>query len=336
MSDTFAAARMADVAKLAGVSLASVSRALRAPDSVSPGTRDRVQRAAARLGYTPSPIAGSLSATCAPLVGVVMPSMANAFFARSFQVLSEGLERAGLRTMPGFHEYDDTREARILEAMLHWKPAAMVVTGLNHSRRVLALLAGANCPVFEMWDIDGHPVDSAVGFSNAEAGRLAAQTLLRRGCRDLVYVTPPNAVDPRAAARAGAFLQTVSVTDDARARHLRAVDRTAGAGADAIRRLIDLDGGPPDGIAFSGDALAMGALFEAQRLELSVPERIAVVGYGDLEFAGYTVPALTTLRPAHDRIGQELAAHIIARLADPGRSAVRVDVGIDVVARESA
>lgn len=108
--------RMAEVAKLAGVSLATVSRVIHAPNSVSEPLRVKVQEVSERLGYSPSPIAGSLSGARAPLVGVVVPTMTNAFFSKTLQTLSSALEPAGYRMMVGFHEYDQKREEGIVNA----------------------------------------------------------------------------------------------------------------------------------------------------------------------------------------------------------------------------
>lgn len=327
--------RMEEVARAAGVSPSSVSRALRAPNSVSPEVYAKVRDIADRLGYERSPIAGGLSGARTSLIGVIVPTMINAFFNRTIQAISSAIEAAGYQLMMGAHEYDLAREERLIAAFLAWQPAAIVVTGVHHSRGANNLLAGAKCPVVEMWDLDGRPIDSVVGFSMTDAGRAAAEHLIKRGRKKLVYVGNILDRDTRAAARAAGFMAEVGRHPGVTGMVLSSVGRNAWAGLQIMKEIKELHP-QTDGIAFSGDAVALGALTAAENLGIQVPRDIAIIGFGDLESAPFSRPPLTTIRPPQDLMGQTIAEHVLQRIEDPNLPSKIVDLGFELVVRESA
>ena len=327
-------ARMIDVARLAGVSFATVSRTLANPDRASPGVRARVQDAAERLGFQRSFIAGSLASAKTPLIGVIVPSLLNSFFTGTLQVMGDIVGEAGYQLMIGHHEYDLEQEARLIEAFLSWSPAGLVVTGIHHTRAAATRLARARCPVVEMWDFDSRPIDTVIGFDNRAVGTATARYLIGKGYRRLAQMVALHGRDPRATARAAGFTTAALQAGLAEPVLLQPRDRTLGAGVAAFRALVEI-AERPDALTCSGDMFAQGALYEAQRLGVRVPEDIAVIGYGDLDFAPYTNPPLTTLRPPREAIGQIVAEHLLARLADPASPGVSVDLGFELVVRES-
>ncbi|MDX6750150.1 LacI family DNA-binding transcriptional regulator (plasmid) [Geminicoccaceae bacterium 1502E] len=326
---------MEDVAAVAGVSVATVSRAFGKPDSVSPELRRRVLESAERLGFRPSVLAGSLASARARIVGVVVPSLLTSFFGMTLEALAGRLGPAGYQMMVGHHEYDLEREEALVAASLDWSPAAIVVTGATHSRATLSALARAECPVVEMWELSERPIDTAVGFSSREAGRAVAHHLIAGGRRRLAFVGGAMGRDLRAAARGQGFVEAAREAGlpEPRVEALEERSSTAG-GIAAFARLMD-SGEPPEAIAFSNDFLALGALFEAQRRGVRIPEDVALAGYGDLEFAANSTPTLTTVRPPHRAIGTAVADHLLRRFEDPEAGGEIIDLGFELVARAS-
>lgn len=333
-SATSTKVRMQDVAAAAGVSLASVSRVLRTPDSVSPDIVERVQAAASRLGYSPSPIASSMSGAHSPIVGVVVPTLANAFFSQSLQAMSSELENSGFQMMIGTHEYDSAREENAIQAFLRWNPVALIVTGIHHSRGTVRLLSGADCPIYEMWDFTRRPVDNIVGFSMEGAGRAVAEHLIERGRRNLVFVGHILDRDPRARVRSDAFINVVQNHKGVAGRVVEVTERNVAAGA-AILRQVMQDTPDVDGIAFSGDAVALGGLSAAAELGLKVPEDLAIIGFGDLDPSSASTPPLTTIRPPHERMGRQIAQCILHRQTHPDTESQVLDLGFELVVRAS-
>jgi len=327
-------ARMSDVARLAGVSVATVSRAMARPEQVSPGMRAKVEDAAARLGFQRSLIAGSLATARAPIVGVIVPSLLNSFFTGTLHAMADRLGAAGYQLMIGHHEYDLEQEARLIDVFLGWSPSGLVTTGVHHTRPAIARLAQARCPIVEMWDLDARPLDTVIGFDNRAAGVAAGRHLIERGHDRILQAIAAYRRDPRATARAEGLAAAARDAGLDPPPILETADRTVAAGVAALREVLECTE-PPDAVAFSGDVLAQGALYEADRLGIRVPEDLAVMGYGDLDFAAYTSPPLTTVRPPRDAIGRVVAEHLLGRFEHTASSGVSVDLGFELVARES-
>ncbi|MEM1130968.1 MAG: LacI family DNA-binding transcriptional regulator, partial [Pseudomonadota bacterium] len=201
---------MADVARLAGVSPMTVSRALKPDTSVSAATRDRIRAAADKLGYVIDITAASFSSGRSGFVAMTIPSINNANFADTARGLTEGLQDSGLELLLGYTDYDMAEEERLVEAFLRRRPEAIVVTGGAHTARCRALLDGAGVPVVETWDLPAEPVDRVVGFSNADAGARMARHLFDQGHRRIGFIGGDGARDTRGADRQRGFLTALA------------------------------------------------------------------------------------------------------------------------------
>lgn len=311
------AVTMADVAARAGVSVSTVSLYLRRPADVAPATARVIAEAIDALGYVRSLVAGGLAAGRSRVVSVIVPSVRNAFFAETVTAIQDELKRERLNVLLGHTEYDPDEEETLVRTALSWKSAAIVLTGLHHSEATRRLLRGAAVPVVELWELGAPPIDSAVGFDHRAVGRTVAAHLIARGRRHLLYLGARLHVDHRARSRADGFLAA------ARAAGARAevVDHPGAAGVEVGGLLLAraLEASPEvDGIACSNDHIALGAIFECQRRGIAIPGRLAVVGFGDLDFAAVCNPSLTTVRPSGELIGRE-AARIIVDSVRSGR-----------------
>ncbi|POF33895.1 LacI family DNA-binding transcriptional regulator [Roseibium marinum] len=325
---------MEEVAKVAGVSLATVSRALRTPEAVSPKLRTRIEEVSRRLGYAPNRIAGSLAGARTPLIGVIVPSLTNSFFAGTLEQMTTLFEAKGYQLMIGQHGYDTDREERIVAAFASWNPSALVVTGRAHTRNTLNTLSSSACPVVEMWDHGERPLDSGIGFSNRAAGKLAARFFAEQGIAKAAFVGAILDKDDRARARAEGFRQEFLHLTRFEPLIVTANNRELGEGGSALKRVL---GQQPEtsAIAFSGDMLAVGAMFEADRIGLSIPGDLKILGYGDLDIARNTNPRLTTIRPPHNAIGEAVVRHVLERLEAPDTPSVNLDLGVKLILRET-
>jgi LacI family gluconate utilization system Gnt-I transcriptional repressor len=330
-------AKLVDVARLAGVSPITASRALQKPHLVADETAARVRAAAERLAYVPNGIAGGLSSRKSNMVIAVIPSTFNPVFTDLVESLRLELDRAGYQLFLGLSEYDEAREDKLITTVIRRRPDAIVLTGVVHSPDVRWRLAGANIPVVETWDLTPTPIDMLVGFSNEQAGRAAADYLLARGRRRLAMVI---AHDQRSQLRRAGY---VAATVDHGLRPVAEIGvrapTTLGTGREAFARLLD-QGIPFDALFCTSDQLAMGAMHEARARGISVPAEVAVIGFGDLAGSAHTSPSLTTVASDGARIGREAARMLLQRLAGdppPHHPEDRIlDVGFQVIGRESA
>ena len=177
-----------DVSEASGVSEMTVSRVLRNRGDVSAATREKVLEAARTLGYVPNKIAGALASQRVNLVGVVIPSLSNMVFPEVMTGISETLEGTGLQPVVGVTNYLPDREESVIYEMLSWRPSGMIVAGLEHSPAARAMLAQAGIPIVEIMDIDGDPVDHAVGISHYRAGRKMAEAIIAAGYKRIAFL----------------------------------------------------------------------------------------------------------------------------------------------------
>ena len=329
---------MMDVAKLAQVSPSTVSLYLRRPTAVSPAAGQEIARAISTLGYVPNLVAGGLAAASSKVVSIIVPSIRNAFFAETVSTLQSELAAEGLQVILGHSEYGEDQEEALVRTALSWAPAAVVLTGLSHSAETRKLLQASGVPVIEMWDIGGKPIDMAVGFSHPQVGASAARHLLSKGRRSIAFLGARMQEDHRAAKRASGFAEEAQRAAAQATceiiNHPGAATVEAGSLllSRALQQIRDLDG-----IACSNDLIALGALFECQRRGIGVPDRIAVVGFGDLDFSASCIPSLTTIRPSGDLIGKEAARLILAGIhgEQPADASRIIDTGHVLIERRS-
>ena len=321
-----------DVAKIAGVSPITVSRALNQPDKVSPKTREKVMQAVALTGYVPNLLAGGLASRKSRLIAAIVPSMANSVYAETITFFSKTLNDAGYQVLVGESGFREEQEESLISTVLSRRPDGIFLTGINHSNLCRRLLVGANIPVVETWDITPTPLDVVVGFSHERIGQAVAEYLLAKGHRKIGLI---SATDHRAKIRQRAFTEALAkagVTSIATS-HV-SVPTSFKKGREALANLVE--GGFTQGAIFcSSDTLAQGALAEAQARGIVIPGQLALIGFGDQPYAAYTYPSLTTVRFDRTEIGRRAAMSLLARINGEPIEEKVIDVGFEIVERQS-
>lgn len=321
---------MADVAKAAGVSPMTVSRALRPNTSTSDATRQRIVEAADRLGYVIDSTASGLSSRHSGFVAMTIPSINNTNFADTLRGLSEGLKETGLDLLLGYTNYDIEEEERLVKSFLRRRPEAIVVTGGNHTARCRQLLGASGVPVIETWDLPKEPIDYVVGFSNAHAGALMARHLYEQGYRKIGFIGGHTSRDTRGSDRRSGFLSTLEELglDTTRVAETGPPPTSMGRGAAALAKLLE-DHPDTDAVMCVSDPAAFGAMMECQRHGLKVPQDIAIAGFGADDISTNAIPTITTVDVMPYKIGQRTAGIIRAALSpdtpEPARDVVRTD-----------
>jgi LacI family gluconate utilization system Gnt-I transcriptional repressor len=323
-----------ELAELVGVTKVTISRALNTPELVSPDTLKRIQDAVRDTGYIPNLVAGSLASNRSKLIVALIPAVGGAVFQETTEALTTALADAGYQLLIGQSGYDESREDALLDAVIGRRPAGIVLTGVMHSALARRRLQAADIPVVETWDLTRSPIDMLVGFSHQKVGKAAAEYLLARGAKYPAVITPG---DRRALARSKSFVDAIRKSGGSASLPVYSIASPANLG-DGRRALASLLREHPktDAVFCGADTLALGALIEARSRGLAVPARLRVIGYGDLNFATDTDPPLTTMRVDGTRIGKLAAAMLVDRIE--GREVERrvVDVGFQLVERDSA
>lgn len=324
---------LGDVAKLAGVSPITVSRVLNQPEKVAPKTLQKVKKAIALTGYVPNLLAGGLASRRSRLIAAMVPSIANSVYAETIKFFSEKMRDAGYQVLLGESGYSEEQEESLIATILRSRPDGVFLTGINHSPQAKRLLLAANIPVVETWDITPTPLDVVVGFSHQSVGKAVAEYLLSAKYRRIGIL---SADDHRAQLRQQAFLDTLEENGvTGVATSIVPVPTSFLAGRVGMANL--LDGGFTEGAVFcSSDTLAQGALTEVQCRGLSIPDRIAMVGFGDQPFAAHTFPALTTVKFDRALIGRKAAEALLARFNNEPVLQKVIDVGFQLIERQTA
>ncbi|RZJ13874.1 MAG: LacI family DNA-binding transcriptional regulator [Acidovorax sp.] len=327
------AVTLRQVAERAGVSMITVSRAINTPHQVSERTRVRVQEAVSSMGYVPNLIAGGLRSARSHVVTALVPTLTGPLFGEMVQALTDALELRGFQVMLGQVGYAHSREDELLRAIVGRRPDGIVVTGIMHSPEGRRMLMASGIPVVETWDFTDTPIDMLVGLRHEELGAAVCEHLFAKGQRRLALL---SGGDERAARRARGFeAAAVRLGLHKPAVRLGKSPTTHADGREGLAALL-ADAPDIDAVFCSSDMLALGVLTEARVRGIDVPGQLAVVGFGDIDFAQTVSPSLSTVRIDGTRMGQT-AAHLIADRAE-GKAVEEpvVDIGFSIIERESA
>jgi LacI family gluconate utilization system Gnt-I transcriptional repressor len=331
MTSPAARPRIEDVARLAGISPITVSRALRLPDMVSARTRARVQAAIEQLGYIPNLSASSLASRRSGIVAVLVPTIGNSIFADTVRGVSDAVSGLGLQILLGDYGYSVDRERALLRTLAGRQPDAMVIVGLVEAESERVLLKSLGIPVIETWDLTDQPIDTVVGFSNVEAGAKVARHFLAAGRRHLAFA---GGSDARTVARCRGFKEAIAGSAAPPFCVLGEGPADVGAGRAMLTHILQ-QAPNTDAIFLSSDVLAAGALLEARDQGLSVPGRLGIVGLGDLEIGRAMRPRLTTISVAAYDIGYRAGTVVASRLSTRAAGTRIIDIGCLMVVRES-
>ncbi|MCC2690245.1 MAG: hypothetical protein K0S21_3048 [Rhizobiaceae bacterium] len=327
--------RIEEVARIAGVSAITVSRALNRPDKVAEKTRQAIWRAVEKTGYIPNQLAGSLASNRSRTIGVIIPTIVNSIFADKVQGMTDLLAAKGFQLLLANSGYSLEVEAELVTAFVAQRPSGLVITGVTHAPRTRSLLQRAQIPVVETWSIGPEPIDMLVGFSNEAAAYAMVRHLGEAGYRRIALVSAPVEDNDRAASRVEGYRRAVrelGLADDRRLEREASFSLRNGAAA-LSNLLAEHDG--IDAVFFANDILAAGGLLECQRRGIRVPEDLGIAGFDDVDLAAETVPGLTTVRIPRYEIGARAAAMIMERVAGREPAQKIVDLGFEIVSRGS-
>jgi LacI family gluconate utilization system Gnt-I transcriptional repressor len=329
---------LTDVARQAGVSAMTASRALNQPHLVSEKTLKLVRHAVEQSGYIPNLQAAGLRSQRTRLIALMVPSIASgSAFLLAVHAMSEILVEAGYQVMLSERGYDRSRDEAVLESVIARRPDGIVLTGLMESPRARQRLIASGIPVVETWEMTDDPIDMLVGFSHHEVGRAIARHLHAQGRRRVASIA---ATESRTAARFHGFAQEALKLGIA-GRHLQegtslVIDPPSQLGHGRTGLARALDGDPDiDAIFSSTDMIALGTLMEAQLRGIRIPDDLAVIGFGDFDFACNVTPALSTVRVDHEDIGRRTASVLINRIEGIQPTHRIQDVGFKLIQRET-
>ncbi len=325
---------LADVAARVGVSAITVSRALRRPDMVSERLRAQIGQAVRELGYVPDPAARALASRRSNVIGVIIPSITNNVFSDVLTGIYDTIEGTPFDIQLGNSRYAESKEEDILRVFLSQRPAGLIVTGFDQSPVTRALLETAGCPIVQIMETGENPVDMMVGFSHFDAAGAATRHLIEQGYRAPAFIGAR--MDPRsqrrfqgyraAALAAGVFAENRVLTTSE--------SSNVSLGAKLFAELM-AHAPETDAVLCNNDDLALGVLFEARRLGLSIPDRLGICGFNDLEMMACAEPPVTSVRTFRQQMGKQGSEMLLARLNGESPANPLVNLGYELMVRRS-
>lgn len=326
-------ATLEDVAKEAGLSPMTVSRALNNPKVVRPATISRVMDAVNITGYIPNMLAGGLATSRTKLIAVVVPQINNNMFVDTVQAISDELALRGYHMLLCIVGYEPEAETDIVATLLSRRPDGIVLTGIHHTSELKRIILNANIPVVEIWDLTPTPIDMLIGFSHEKVGNAIGAYFLDKGFTRFGFIC---ASDRRAVVRKKGAQAVLRTRPEHEIEEL-IVSRPANmeVGRNALRQMM-ADGKRFDAIICSSDTLAQGAIMEAEAQGLRVPGDLSVIGFADLNFAAHNRPAITTVSVDKWKLGVKAARMLADKIEGIPVAESVVDLGYSLVIRESA
>jgi len=326
---------LVDVGVAAGVSAITVSRVINQPEKVSEALRRQVQKAIDSLGYIPNQHASSLASSRSRVVGVAIPSLSNIVFTDVLRGIYEVMGTAGYKVLLVDTHYSPMEEEKMIRTLLSQSPEALIITGGDQTRTCHNLLAKSRVPVVQIMELLSQPLDMNIGFSHWQAGYDVVTHLLEEGYSRIGFMGAR--MDPRVQQRMQGFKKAL---EDAGKDWKNAIATTPepssiAVGGELFKSLLASTNGVVDAIFCANDDLALGALFESQRMNIKVPEELALCGFNDIEASQFVNPSLTSVQVGRYEMGVKAAEMVIQRLNGEVVEPKIIDMGYQIKKRQS-
>ncbi|MFJ4716284.1 LacI family DNA-binding transcriptional regulator [Streptomyces sp. NPDC088785] len=329
-----------DVARVAGVSVGTVSNVINRPESVADETRARVLSAIDRLGYVRSESARQLRAGRSRIMGLLVLDMGNPFFVDVARGAERAARAAGLGVMVCNSAQSPSEEADYLSLFAEQRVRGVLLTPAEATGRTVEQFRRHDIPFVLVDRVAEGATECSVSVDDVNGGALAVRHLVSAGHRRIAYVSGPPALNQVEDRRQGALRALGEAGLPAAALHELPTERLdVVAGRDAGARLLGL-ADRPTAVFCANDLLALGVLQSLYAAGVRVPEDIAIVGYDDIEFAAAAAVPLTSVRQPAVTMGA-LAAELLleeigaADRPDGGHEHRRVVLQPELVVRGS-
>lgn len=297
-------AKLTDVAELAGVSPTTVSRVINNKGYLSEKTKQKVQEAMKTLGYKPNNLARGLQGKSAQLIGLIFPNISNIFYSELIEYLEIELFKHGYKVIICNSQNDPAKEREYIE-MLEANQVDGVISsshnlGIDDYERVAAPIIA-----FDRNLASNIPIISSDNF---EGGKLAAKTLQKNGCQNIIMITGNDNTDSPTGLRALGFSFQIPEGK------IFKVPNTLST----IRREMEIKSiiasNKPDGIFVSDDLTAILTMKIAHQLELKIPDNLKIIGYDGTSFIENFFPQLTTIRQPIDEIASLIVDVLLKKI----------------------
>ncbi|WP_424406472.1 gluconate operon transcriptional repressor GntR [Pasteurella sp. PK-2025] len=321
-----------DIANHVGMTKMTISRYLRNPNTVAPDTQEKIAKALEQFGYIPNRAPDILSNAKSRAIGVLLPSLTNHVFADIIKGIEEITDDEGYQTMLAHYGYSEEKEEQRIESLLSYHVDGLILSENHHSPRTLKMLEVANVPVIEIMECAEIGLQQVIGFNNIMAAQAMVETMIKRGRKHIVYFSAR--MDKRTQLKMQGYEQAMHkygliphslITQEASSFSLGAQQLHQ-----ALREKPHLDG-----IFCTNDDLAIGAIFECQRLGIKIPQQIAVAGFHGHNVGQSMTPQLATVITPRLDIGRVAAQELLNRINGIPQQSAMINLGYQIHLGES-
>lgn len=326
---------LVDVALAAAVSPITVSRVINQPEKVSEAARLKVQKAIDELGYIPNQHASSLASSRSGVIGVAIPSLSNVVFTDVLRGIYKVMGAAGYKVLLVDTHYSPLEEEKMVRTLLSQSPEGLIITGGDQTPACDQLLRKSRIPLVQIMELLPNPIDMNIGFSHLLAGADVVAHLLSQGYQRIGFIGAR--MDPRVQQRIRGYTQALAKRDLFEANLIATSPEPSSIalGGALFKSLMAANEGRIDAVFCANDDLALGALFEAQRMNIAIPKQLAICGFNDIEAAAYVNPSLTSVAVGRYEMGVKAAELIIQALNQQPIDNKQIDMGYVIKQRDS-
>lgn len=310
------------VANAAGVSPATVSRAMNHPDLVKLSTRTRIREAIEKTGYIRNRAAQAIHGKRSATIGLILPTVNNAIFAEVMQSFSDAVDAEGFTILIATHGFNLNRELYLLRKLMEHRVDGVALIGLDHAEATFNLLEQHNLPNIAIWNHDNESRISCIGVDNRHIGKIAAEHLLSLGHRRIGLVFPPTGDNDRARGRLDGAHEAINAAgaEIDPNWNITSLYSVSHAKAACLNQLEKHDA--PTAILCGNDVIAHGVLYGLSRSGLRAPQDVSVIGIGDFPGSAEIEPTLTTIRLPARTIGRRAGEQLVRMITDSSHNAL--------------
>ena len=323
------------VAKAAGVSTATVSRAVNTPELVSAELRNRIASVVQELGWVPHGAARALTTRRSGAIGAVFPTLSHGDFARAAEALQDELTTKGYTLLLACSHYDLEEEQRLVRKFVENGADAIALVGNTHLPVLIELLERRAVPYVNTFNFVPGVAGNCIGPDNRKAMFQLTKHLLAQGHREFGIIAQVISNNDRATARLQGVKDALSEAGlGIRREHLQEGRWTIAEGRQLMAAILEHRPWPT--AVMCGNAyLAVGAVLEALASNIKLPDELSIVGYDDIEIMQELPVPITTLRVRSDEVGRRVATYLIAAIE--GRTIdVAPECEVEIVQRASS
>ncbi|MGY6548632.1 MAG: substrate-binding domain-containing protein [Roseinatronobacter sp.] len=321
-------ASLQTIASHVGTTRMTVSRCLRAPETVSQPLRDRILVAVRELNYVPNRAPKLLAQSRSFSIGVLVPSVTNQVFADVLAGIIDATENTEIRTMIAHYGYSREKEERQIAALLSYNTDALILSDRDHTDTTLRMIEAAHVPVVEIMDTRLPALQQAVGYDNQDAAHSIVARMIAEGRRNIVCLA--LRLDERTRQRELGY-RTAMDTRDLTPRVLRSAQKSSfSIGAAMMHELLDSQ--PRiDGVFCTNDDIAVGAYFACVSRGLDVPGQMRIAGFHGLDVSRALQPRLATVLTPRYRIGERATVELLHRIDGVAAEEAVIDLGFEIL-----